>query len=156
MSEFKYCPKCRGEYLPHISHCTKCDCDLVESSEIQPFCPSCGKIYTSGEYYCPNCHAAIHIVSPSEDGYIKPMPLELAEYTDWVTVHEAANEAELAIVKGALESNEVKFIAKGENLQHIEGLGTVIGFNPLFGPVQIQVPPEIEKQAIKIIKEILE
>jgi hypothetical protein len=68
-------------------------------------------------------------------------------YVELITVYEAANEGELAFVKGLLESNEIDYYAKGEYIAPIEGLGSVGGFNPLFGPITVQVAPDdVEKQ----------
>jgi len=56
-----------------------------------------------------------------------------------VTVLETSDPALLAVAKSLLEAAGIPFFAKGEALQNLFGAGTVAGFNPITGPVELQV-----------------
>ena len=56
-----------------------------------------------------------------------------------VTVLETGDPALLAVAKSLLEAAGIAFFAKGEALQNLFGAGTVSGFNPITGPVELQV-----------------
>lgn len=74
---------------------------------------------------------------------------------DIVTVFETGNPALLAVVKSILDGAEIQYIIKGEQLQNLFGMGILgTGFNPLVGPVQIQVRREDEPTARELLAEI--
>jgi hypothetical protein len=56
-----------------------------------------------------------------------------------VTVLETGDPALLAVAKSLLEAAHIRFYAKGEGLQNLFAGGTLGGFNPVTGPVEIQV-----------------
>jgi hypothetical protein len=56
-----------------------------------------------------------------------------------VTVLETSDPAQLAVAKSLLEAAGIAFFAKGEGLQNLFGAGTLAGFNPITGPVELQV-----------------
>lgn len=58
-----------------------------------------------------------------------------------VTVLEAGKTSVLMVAKSLLEDADIPYLAKGEGVQDIFGLGRLIGFDPVIGPVQIQVCP---------------
>ena len=54
-----------------------------------------------------------------------------------------------------LDEAEIKYLIKNEGVQDLLGLGVFgTGFNPLTGPIQIQVLPEDEVTAKEILKDV--
>ena len=75
--------------------------------------------------------------------------------SDLITVFESGNQGVIAFVKSILDSAEIPYLAKGENIQNLFGLGVIgTGFNPISGPVQIQVRREDESVARELLAEI--
>ena len=75
--------------------------------------------------------------------------------SDLITVFESGNQGVIALVKSILDSTEIPFLAKGENIQNLFGLGVIgTGFNLISGPVQIQVSREDESTARELLAEI--
>lgn len=56
-----------------------------------------------------------------------------------VTVLETSDPALLAVAKSVLESEHIAYFAKGEALQNLFAGGTLGGFSPIAGPVELQV-----------------
>jgi hypothetical protein len=148
-----YCPTCRGEFVDGIDRCKKCNCNLVAYEELLPICPECNKTFPFGTKKCPACHIRT-ITTNFDDDDAPPADSEL-HYVELVTVYEAANEGELAIVKGLLEANGIQFYAKGESIVAIEGLGSIGGFNPLFGPICVQVAPDKVEEAKVVLSDFI-
>lgn len=72
-----------------------------------------------------------------------------------VTVFKSGHEGLIALVKSLLDEAEIKYLVKNEGIQDLIGLGVVgTGFNPVVGPVQIQVLPEDEAEAREILKDV--
>ena len=72
-----------------------------------------------------------------------------------VTVFKTGHEALIAVAKSMLDEAEIKYLIKNEGVQDLLGLGVFgTGFNPLTGPIQIQVLPEDEETAREILKDV--
>lgn len=72
-----------------------------------------------------------------------------------VTVFKSGHEGLIAIVKSLLDEAEIKYLVKNEGIQDLFGIGVFgTGFNPLTGPIQIQVLPEDEATAKEILKDV--
>ncbi len=72
-----------------------------------------------------------------------------------VTVFKSGHEGLIAIVKSLLDEAEIKYLVKNEGVQDLFGIGVFgTGFNPLTGPIQIQVLPEDEATAKEILKDV--
>ena len=70
------------------------------------------------------------------------------EQSALVTVFATGNAGLIAVAKSILEDAGIPNFAKGEGLQNLFGIGVVgTGFNPVVGPVQIQVPRDCEEDA---------
>jgi hypothetical protein len=82
------------------------------------------------------------------DSGASPGPLDL------VTVFATSDPVLLATAKVVLESGGVPFLAKGEGVQDLIGLGRVGGLNLAAGPVQIQVPHEHAVRALTLLEEV--
>lgn len=72
-----------------------------------------------------------------------------------VSVYKTGNQAIIAVVKSILDEAEIKYMAMGDNLQNLFGLGTIgTGYNILTGPVDFRVMPEDEEYAKELLKDI--
>ncbi|MGC8857962.1 MAG: putative signal transducing protein [Ignavibacteria bacterium] len=74
-----------------------------------------------------------------------------------VTVFKSGNEALISLVKSILDEANIKYLVKGENLKDLFGFGVIgTGYNPLTGPVEIQVLEENADYASELLKDISE
>jgi hypothetical protein len=72
-----------------------------------------------------------------------------------VTVFKSGHEGLIAVAKSMLDEAEIKYLIKNEGVQDLVGLGVFgTGFNPLTGPIQIQVLPEDETYARDLLKDV--
>ena len=95
---------------------------------------------------CPECHVPLVNELPSqiEPGFIK-----------FVTVYETGDPAIIAFAKSILESEDIKYSTKGENLQELFAGGRLgTGFNPVIGPVEIQVDEKDVERAKELLSQI--
>lgn len=85
------------------------------------------------------------------------MPEYEPVYVELVTVLETGDAGIIMIAKSLLEENNIRYYTKGEIAQHLFGGGTFgTGFNPLTGPVQLQVSKNDFEEASLLIKNLLE
>ena len=71
-----------------------------------------------------------------------------------VTVYETGNPAVLAVVKSLLEEAGITFFASGEGVQDLFAGGSIGGFNPLVGPVHVQVPAAEAERAREMLADL--
>ncbi len=72
-----------------------------------------------------------------------------------VSVYKTGNQAIIAVVKSILDEAGIKYMAMGDNLQNLFGLGSIgTGYNILTGPVDFRVMPEDEEYAKELLKDI--
>lgn len=82
---------------------------------------------------------------------------EKLDHERLVTVYETGHEGVAAVVKSVLDEAKIKYLAQGEGVQDLFGVGVVgVGFNPITGPVQFKVMPEDEKYARELLKGVVE
>ena len=62
----------------------------------------------------------------------------------------------LLVVQSVLEDAGIRYYARGAGLQNLFALGTMGGFNPLTGPVQIQVNRDDAAAAAQLLKDLAE
>ena len=74
-----------------------------------------------------------------------------------VTVLATGDPGLMAIAKSILQSAEVLFATRGEGIQDIIGFGRMAGgFNPLTGPMELQVRAEDAEDARLLLADLLE
>jgi hypothetical protein len=74
-----------------------------------------------------------------------------------VTVYKTGHQGVIALIKSILDEAEVKYYAKGEDIQNLFGVGVIgTGYNPLTGPVEIQVLEEDAEYAKELLKDVTE
>jgi hypothetical protein len=112
------------------------------------FCPDCGGEYREGFTVCAKCNVPLVSELP---GRIEP------EFIKFVTVHETGDPAFIAFVKSILESEGITYFIKGEGLQDLFACGRLgMGFNPVTGPVEIQVDEKDVERAKDLLSQIEE
>ncbi len=116
------------------------------------FCPKCKDEFVEGINECPDCIVRL----------VKEMPAETEPayepvYVELITVLETSDAGIIMIAKSLLEENNIRYYAKGEVSQHLFGGGNFgTGFNPLTGPVQLQVGKDNSGEALLLLKDLLE
>lgn len=74
-----------------------------------------------------------------------------------VTVFKTGHEGIVALVKSILDEAEIQYLAKGEGVQDLFGVGVLgTGFNPITGPVEFRVMPEDVEYAEELLKDVKE
>ena len=72
-----------------------------------------------------------------------------------VTVFESADAALLAMAKAALEGAGIRFVAEGEGIQDLFGMGRLFsGYNLITGAPRIRVTAENAERARQILIEL--
>ncbi len=77
------------------------------------------------------------------------------EFVKFLTVYETGDPAYIAFAKSLFESEDIKYYIKGEGLQDLFAGGRFgTGFNPVIGPVAIQVDEKDAEKAKDILSQI--
>ena len=109
------------------------------------FCPECKAEYESWMKECADCLVALVETLPPE---------RRPETGPLVTVFATGSPALLAIAKSILAQAGIIYLAKGEGLQDLFAAGSIGGYNPALGPVEIQVAAENEQVARMLLQEL--
>ena len=109
------------------------------------FCPACKVEYEPWVEECADCLVPLVATLQQEDDFA---PAQL------VTVFATGNPALLALAKSILDHAGITFFAKGEGLQNLFAAGSIGGYNPAVGPVEIQVSAEDELEARELLHEL--
>lgn len=108
------------------------------------FCPNCRAEYTAGITRCADCDIALVAELTPEDEM---------DYVELVTVGRFTNAPQLAVAKSLLEDADIQYFAKNEGVIGLLAMGQV-GFNPVAGPIEIQVHPDDAEAASEILSEM--
>lgn len=82
---------------------------------------------------------------------------EKEDHEKLVPVFETGNEAIVAVVKSLLDEANIKYLAEGEGVENLFGVGVIgTGFNPITGPIIFKVMPEDAQYAKDILKDVKE
>jgi hypothetical protein len=74
-----------------------------------------------------------------------------------VTIFTTGHEGVVALVKSILDEAEIRFIAKGEGIQDLFGIGVIgTGFNIITGPIEFQVLEDDVEYAKELLKDVSE
>jgi hypothetical protein len=113
------------------------------------FCPECGGEYRKGFTHCADCDVDLVENPPLAD--TDPL-LEV----ELVTVLETGDPSELLFAESVLREAGIPFIKRGESLQELFALGRLgTGFNPIAGPILLQVPEEQADAAAQLLTEAM-
>ena len=112
------------------------------------FCPDCGAEYWEGFRICEECKVFL----------VEEPPLQVdPRRIVFVTVMTSGDATLLAIAKSLMQDAGIYYYAKGEGLQDLFGLGRMgFGFNPLVGPIELQVEEERQEEARELLAKLLE
>jgi hypothetical protein len=85
------------------------------------------------------------------------MSQENLDHEKFVTVFKTGHHGTIALIKSLLDSADIKYFVKNENAQDLFGGGIFgVGYNPVIGPVQVQVLEEDAEDARELLKDISE
>ncbi len=73
---------------------------------------------------------------------------------DLRTVLETNDLGLIALAEGILEGASIEYLARGEGIQDLFGLGRLVPVNPISGVVAIQVAAENEEQARDLLADL--
>lgn len=74
-----------------------------------------------------------------------------------VTIFATGNHGLIALAKSILDDAGIKYYAKNERSEDLIGIGVVgTGFNPLIGPIELQVLENDAEEAKKLLEELSE
>ncbi|HMS63735.1 MAG TPA: DUF2007 domain-containing protein [Ignavibacteria bacterium] len=80
---------------------------------------------------------------------------EKEDHENLVNVYATGNEAVVSVVKSILDEAGIRYLAQGEGVQDLFGVGVLgTGFNPITGPVIFKVMPEDEAYAKELLKDV--
>lgn len=108
------------------------------------YCPECGSEYREGFLECADCQIPLTAELPPEE----PVP-----DLDLVTVMAEEDPGRLALAESLLMDAEIPYAKKGDQIQDLFGGGR-IGFNPLVGPVLLQVAKEHAEEARALLDDL--
>lgn len=115
------------------------------------YCKSCRSEFLPGIERCSDCGAELlpgDLPDPPDLRLKEPPP-------DPVTVFTSRDPALFPVARSILEGEEVPFFVRGEELQDLFGIGRLgLGFNPIVGPIEIQVPAADAERARELLAEI--
>jgi hypothetical protein len=108
------------------------------------YCPECGSEYREGFFECVDCQVPLTAEPPAEE----PHP-----DVHLVTVMAEEDPGRLALAESLLMDAEIPYAKKGDQVQDLFGGGR-IGFNPVVGPVLLQVPQEHAEAALALLTDL--
>lgn len=74
-----------------------------------------------------------------------------------VTIFTTGHEGVVVLVKSILDEAQIRYIAKGEGVQDLFGVGVIgTGFNIITGPIEFQVLEEDAEYAKELLKDVSE
>ena len=111
------------------------------------FCPRCENEKRPEFTVCPECNVPLVDELPEE---------KEPEYVEFVTVFESGSPAIIAMAKSLLESADIQYYVKGEELQDLFGGRLVYGFNPVIGETEIQVAEDDAEEALLLLEDLEE
>ena len=96
---------------------------------------------------CAECHAPLVAKSPGDQA--EP------HHPDLVTVYTTGNAALIPVIESVLRDAGIQFLTKSAGLQDFFAWGRIgLGYNPILGPVEIQVTTDDLEAARELLKGI--
>lgn len=109
------------------------------------YCPECGLEYREGYVTCSDCGIPLTEAPPAE-----PIHPDVR----LVTVLEGSDPAAIALAESLLLEEKIPYLKKFDQVQDLFAMGRLMGFNPMVGPVVIQVPEEHAERALEILGDL--
>lgn len=133
-----------------MKHCPNPECGgiakfniISEFNDSATACSDCGGRLITGP--APNLADRIRESSPAPEPDLELVPVFIAE-----------NEPELLVVESVLKQGGIPYLAKGEQIQDLFGIGQIVVVNPVTGPVEIHVRMDDAETARELLAEALE
>ncbi len=112
------------------------------------YCPKCGAEYIEGIKECVDCHEAL-------TDKLEPELVRKPEPDEYVTILSAGSFPQFLVAESLLRSAGITFYSQGEKLQSLFGWGSMmIGYDPIVGPMQIQVAKKDAATARELLKDL--
>ena len=112
-------------------------------------CPECRGEFREGILRCPDC--AVDLLDALDSSQVGD-PLGRVSL---VTVLLSGDLGELALAESLLESEGIHYFKSGDDLQDLFDAGRLgLGFNPLVGPVKLQVRQEDVERTRELLTHI--
>lgn len=70
---------------------------------------------------------------------------------DLRTVLETSDQTAISLAEGLLENAGIHYLARGEGIQDLFGLGRLVPVNPITGPITLQVTAEDYEAARQLL-----
>ncbi len=105
------------------------------------YCPKCKSEFVKGITICPECNESL----------VKELPEN--EFVEFVKLCESPNPSMTAIIKSLLDSADIQYFVRGENMQTLFG-GCLEFTNPRLSRVEFLVSKENKETAMELIQEI--
>lgn len=110
------------------------------------YCPECGSEYREGFTACVDCEVPLTEAPPPAE--------EVHPDLQFVTVFEGSDPAALALAESLLLEENIPYFKKSEQVQDLFAMGRLVSFNPVVGPIVIQVPEEHAEAALEMLGEL--
>ena len=110
------------------------------------YCPECGSEYREGFTTCVDCEVPLTEAPPPD--------VEVHPDLQFVTVFEGSDPAALALAESLLLEEKIPYFKKSEQVQDLFAMGRLISYNPVVGPVLIQVPEQHAEAAFEMLGEL--
>ncbi len=104
------------------------------------FCPKCKSEYREGFTICADCN--IPLVNELQEGTSQTVK----EFINYEYILSSFNPGEIAFIKSILESEDITYYIKGENLLYV----------PLTEPARVLVKKDQAQQAKELLKDFIE
>lgn len=105
------------------------------------FCPKCKSEFIKRITICPECNIPL----------VKKLPEN--KFVEFVKLCESPNPSMTPIIKSILDSADIQYFVRGENMQTLFG-GCLEFTNPRLSRVEFLVSKEDKEIAMELIKEI--
>ena len=110
------------------------------------YCPECGSEYREGFTTCVDCEVPLTEAPPPD--------VEVHPDLQFVTVFEGIDPAALALAESLLLEEKIPYFKKSEQVQDLFAMGRLISYNPVVGPILIQVPEQHAEAAFEMLGEL--
>ncbi len=105
------------------------------------FCPKCKSEFVKGITICQECNEPL----------VKELPKN--KFVEFVKLCDSPNPSMTAIIKSILDSADIQYFVRGENMQTLFG-GCLEFTNPRLSRVEFLVSKEDKETATELIQEI--
>jgi hypothetical protein len=129
-----------------MKYCPNPDCSGLQESQVISEFNDTAKV-------CADCGAPL-VTGPAPDTLPSARPDPEPDLV-LVPVLTATREADIVMIESLLGDAGIRYLARGERIQDLFGLGRLVGINPITGPVEFTVAAADEEDARRILADFL-